>query len=64
MKPHDRGFGVLKGNARARMLPENLDHLPVEWISRGTYETAWVTPGARLSVFIPVWTWSSCQTTN
>ena len=35
---------VLKGNARARMLPENLDHLPVRWISRGSYETAWVTP--------------------
>ena len=42
---HDRGFGVLKGNARARMLPENLDHVRVRWISRGTYETAWVTPG-------------------
>ena len=27
------------------MLPENLDHLRVRWISRGTYETAWVTPG-------------------
>ena len=39
------GFWVLKGNARARMLPENLDHLRVRWISRGTYETAWVTPG-------------------
>ena len=39
------GIWVLKGNARARMLPENLDHLPVRWISRGTYETAWVTPG-------------------
>ena len=38
-------WGVLKGNARARMLPENLDHLRVGWISRGTYETAWVTPG-------------------
>ena len=39
------GIWVLKGNARARMLPENLDHLRVRWISRGTYETAWVTPG-------------------
>ena len=39
------GIWVLKGNARARMLPENLDHLRVGWISRGTYETAWVTPG-------------------
>ena len=36
---------MLKGNARARMLPENLDHLRVGWISRGTYETARVTPG-------------------
>ena len=35
---------VLKGNARARMLLENLDHLRVRWISRGSYETAWVTP--------------------
>ena len=39
------GIWVLKGNARARVLPENLDHLRVRWISRGTYETAWVTPG-------------------
>ena len=39
------GIWVLKGNARARMLPENLDHLRVRWIPRGTYETAWVTPG-------------------
>ena len=38
------GIWVLKGNARARMLPENLDHLRVRWISRGSYETAWVTP--------------------
>ena len=39
------GIWVLKGNARACMLPENLDHLRVGWISRGSYETAWVTPG-------------------
>ena len=39
------GIWVPKGNARTRMLPENLDHLRVGWISRGTYETAWVTPG-------------------
>ena len=39
------GIWVLKGNARARMLPENLDHLRVKWMKRGTYETAWVTPG-------------------
>ena len=28
------GIWALKGNARARMLPENLDYLPVGWISR------------------------------
>ena len=39
------GIWVLKGDARARMLSENLDHLRVRWISRGSYETAWVTPG-------------------
>ena len=39
------GIWVLKGNARACKLPENLDHLRVEWISRGSYKTAWVTPG-------------------
>ena len=39
------GIWVLKGNARTCMLPENLDHLRVGWISRGSYETAWVTPG-------------------
>ena len=39
------GIWVLKGNASARMLPENLDYLRVGWISRGTYEIAWVTPG-------------------
>ena len=39
------GIWVLKGNARTRVLPANLDHLRVGWRSRGTYETAWVTPG-------------------
>ena len=39
------GIWVLKGNARARMFPENIDHLRVGWISRGTYETAWVASG-------------------
>ena len=39
------GIWVLKGNARARMFPANLDHLGVEWIQQGTYKTAWVTPG-------------------
>ena len=36
---------VLKGNARTCMSPANLDHLRVEWMKRGTYKTAWVTPG-------------------
>ena len=39
------GIWVLKGNARTSMFPANLDHLRVKWISRGTCETAWVTPG-------------------
>ena len=39
------GIWVPKGNARAHMLPGNLDHLRVGWVSRGSYETAWVTPG-------------------
>ena len=39
------GIWAPKGNARARMLPENLDYLPVGWRTRGTCETAWVTPG-------------------
>ena len=39
------GMWVLKGNARARMFPDNLDHLRVKWRKQGTYETAWVTPG-------------------
>ena len=26
------------------MFPANLDHLRVEWMKRGTYKTAWVTP--------------------
>ena len=58
------GIWVLKGNASTRMLPEYLDHLRVRWISRGSYETAWVTPGHDCSVFIPIWTWSSYHTTN
>ena len=39
------GIWVQKGDVRNRMLPATLDHLRVRWISRGTYETAWVTPG-------------------
>ena len=36
---------VLKGDARARMPLANLEHLRVERRKRGSYETAWVTPG-------------------
>ena len=39
------GIWVLKGDSRTCMFPANLDYLRVEWISRGSYETAWVTPG-------------------
>ena len=39
------GIWVLKGNARTCMFPANLDHLRVEWMKRGAYKTAWVTPG-------------------
>ena len=39
------GIWVLKGNARTCMFPASLDHLRVEWMMRGTYKTAWVTPG-------------------
>ena len=39
------GIWVLKGGARARVLPDNLDRLRVEWKMQGSYETAWVTPG-------------------
>ena len=39
------GIWVLKGNARARTLPANLDRLRVEWMKRGANKTAWVTPG-------------------
>ena len=39
------GIWVQKGDARTRMFPENLDHFRVGWRARGSYETAWVTPG-------------------
>ena len=39
------GIRVLKGDARARMSPANLDHLRVGWRKQGSPETAWVTPG-------------------
>ena len=58
------GIWVLKGNGRARMLPDNLDHLRVRWISRENIRDRLGYARARLSVFIQVWTWSSCQTTN
>ena len=44
------GIWVLKGDASARMLPVNLDHLRVGWRKQSSYETAWVAK-ARLSVF-------------
>ena len=39
------GIWVLKGNVRTCMFLANLDHLRVERMKRGTYKTAWVTPG-------------------
>ena len=39
------GIWVLKGIARTCMFPANLDYLRVEWMKRGSYKTAWVTPG-------------------
>ena len=39
------GIWVLQGDARTRVLPANLEHLRVDWRKRGSYETAWVTPG-------------------
>ena len=39
------GIWVLKGNARTCMFPANLDYLRVEWMKRGSYKTAWITPG-------------------
>ena len=39
------GIWVLKGITRTCMFPANLDHLLVEWMKRGSYKTAWVTPG-------------------
>ena len=39
------GIWVLNGDARACMLPANLDNLRVEWMKRGTYKAAWVKPG-------------------
>ena len=58
------GIWVLKGNARTRFLPANLDHLRVGWRKRVYIRDRLGYARARLSVFIPVWTWSSRQTTN
>ena len=58
------GIWVLKGNARTCMLPKNLDHLRDSGISRGTIRDRLGYARARLSVSVPVWTWSSRQTTN
>ena len=41
---------MLKGDARARVLPANLDHLRLQWRKRRTYETAWVRPGTTVYV--------------
>ena len=48
------GIRVQKGDARARMLPDNLDHLGVGWRKQGSYETAWVCVHTRMD----------CQTSN
>ena len=34
----------MKGDARGRILPANLDHRSVQWRKEGSYDTAWVTP--------------------
>ena len=44
------GIWVLKGNARARMLPAILDHLRVEGTTRATYETACLRQGTTVFV--------------
>ena len=52
------GIWVLKGNARARMLPENLHHLRVGWLL-GIIQERLGYARARLSVFTQVWTSST-----
>ena len=39
------GVWVLKGDARTKTLPGDLDDVGVVWESRSGYETAWATPG-------------------
>ena len=58
------GTWVVKGNARTRMLPENLDYLRVGMDEAGYIQDCLGYARARLSVFIQVWTWSSSQTAN
>ena len=36
---------MLKGDARTKNLPRDLDDVGVVWESRSGYETAWATPG-------------------
>ena len=59
------GIWVLKGNARARVLPERI-LITFGWDGSlsGSIRNRLGYARARLSVFIPVWTWSSRQTTN
>ena len=38
------GIWVLKGDLIHRMPVANLDHQSVQWRTRGSYDTAWVTP--------------------
>ena len=58
----ESGIWVLKGFARARVHPDNLDHLRVGWRPRGSYETAWVTPGH--DCLCPYGRGAGVQTTN
>ena len=52
------GIRVPKGDARARMLPADLDHLRVGWRKQVVTRDRLGHARARLSVFICVWTWS------
>ena len=58
------GIWVLKGNARARMLLANLDHLLGGMEEAGFTRDPLGYARARLSVSIQVQTWSSSQTGN
>ena len=58
------GIWVLKGDARGRMLPADLEHLRVELRKAGVIRDSLGHTRARLSVLICVWPWSSSQTIN